>query len=193
MHFRKGENNYERTRISSTELEILDTTAGVYDFRIVSLNALFEPSATPATLEFNAVGKTAVPAAPSNLSFETINQNSGRLRWDITTELDVKLGGKVNIKHSSLTDGSGTWNNSVELIPAKSGVQTEAIIPMVAGEVLVAFEDSGGRVSSATSVIIDPPDPIGKITCTYKKRRYRFTSIFKVLKQIVFIVMNMML
>ena len=163
VHFRKGENNYERTRVSSTELEILDTTAGVYDFRIVSLNALFEPSATPATLEFNAVGKTAVPAAPTNLSFETINQNSGRLRWDITTELDVKLGGKVNIKHSSLTDGSGTWNNSVELIPAKSGVQTEAIIPMVAGEVLVAFEDSGGRISSATSVIIDPPDPIGRL------------------------------
>ena len=71
-------------------------------------------------------------------------------------------------------------------------MQTEAIIPMVAGEVLVAFEDSGGRVSSATSVIIDPPDPIGKLPVLIR-REDTDSPPFQGVKTDCFIVMNMML
>jgi hypothetical protein len=48
------------------------------------------------------------------------------------------------------------------LIPAKSGAQTEAIVPLLEGEILVKFEDDGGRQSTdAASVIVDFPDALG--------------------------------
>jgi hypothetical protein len=76
----------------------------------------------------------------------------------------VKVGGKVYIRHTSKTDGTGTWSDSVDLITAKSGSATEAIIPLVEGEVLVKFADDGGRLSAGeTSVIIDLPDTLGTL------------------------------
>jgi len=117
-----------------------------------------------AAAEFSLLGKTAVPGNVLNLTFEAINNNSGRLRWTETVDLDVKVGGKVHIRHNSLTTGAATWSNSVDLIPAKSGSSTEAIIPLVEGEVLVKYEDDGGRQSATeTSVIIDLPDTIAPL------------------------------
>jgi hypothetical protein len=80
------------------------------------------------------------------------------LRWDQTVDLDVKTGGFVFIRHSGLTDGTGTWGNSIDLIPAKAGSATEAIVPLVEGEILVKFEDDGGRLSTnEASVIVTIP------------------------------------
>ena len=132
---------------------------------VYSLNGALTPSTSPATLTYAAVSKTAVPGNVQNLTFEAISANSGRLRWNPTVDLDVKVGGKIHIRHTNLTDGTGTWSNSVDLIEAKSGSSTEAIIPLVEGEVLVKFEDDGGRQSAnETSVIIDLPDTLAPLT-----------------------------
>jgi hypothetical protein len=49
------------------------------------------------------------------------------------------------------------------LILAKAGSATEAIVPLVEGEILVKFEDDGGRQSTnETSVIVDFPDALGQ-------------------------------
>jgi hypothetical protein len=105
-----------------------------------------------------------VPGNVQNLTFEAISANSGRLRWNPTVDLDVKIGGRVHIRHSNLTDGTATWANSVDLVEAKAGSATEAIIPLVEGEVLVKFEDDGGRQSATeTSVIVDLPDTLGNL------------------------------
>ncbi len=115
-------------------------------------------------MSFTAVGKTAVPANVQELTFEATSDKEGTLRWTETVDVDVRHGGTVHIKHSSKTDGSGTWSNSVDLIKAVAGSSTSAKIPLVEGEVLVKFADDGGRQSSAaTSVIIDLPDPQGKL------------------------------
>lgn len=136
---------------------------GKFTFRLVAINPLGKRS-TPSTITKTITGKLSLPASPQNLTFEATSANSGRLRWDETTDLDVKVGGRVYIRHSSLTDGSATWANSVDLIKAKAGSQTEAIIPLVEGEVLVKFADDGGRLSeNATSVIIDLPDALGSL------------------------------
>jgi hypothetical protein len=86
------------------------------------------------------------------------------LRWDRTVDLDVKTGGFIKIRHSSKTDGSADWSDSIDLIPAKAGGQTEAIVPLLEGEILVKFQDDGGRQSAnATSIIVDLPDPVGAL------------------------------
>ena len=165
VQWRPVNGNWTTIYVPRTDYEIIDTTAQTYEIRVYSLNGARTPSTSPATLSYAAVGKTAVPGNVQNLTFEAISNNSGRLRWSATTDLDVKIGGRVHIRHSSLTDGSATWSNSVDLVEAKSGSATEAIIPLVEGEVLVKFEDDGGRQSaSETSIIIDLPDAIDPLT-----------------------------
>jgi predicted phage tail protein len=165
VQWRPLNGNWTTVNVPQTDYEILDITAQTYEIRVYTLNGARTPSTSPASLNFAAIGKTAVPGNVQNLSFEAINANSGRLRWDETVDLDVKVGGKIHIRHSNLTDGSASWSNSVDLIPAKSGSATEAIIPLVEGEVLVKFEDDGGRQSaSETSIIIDLPDTLAPLT-----------------------------
>ncbi len=164
VRYRADDDNWQTLVVARPDVEILDTRAAKYQIRIYSVSALGRQSTSFASLTFNAIGKTAVPADVQNLTFEPISANSGRLRWDEATDLDVKAGGKVYIRHSNLTDGSGTWSNSVNLIEAQAGNSTEAIIPLVEGEVMVKFADDGGRLSTnETSVIIDLPDTLGSL------------------------------
>ena len=137
--------------------------AGTLKVQIQAYNYLNRPSDT-ASSDITLVGKTAVPFDVSGLTLEPINANSARLKWAQATELDVKVGGKVHIRHSSLTDGSATWSNSVDLVNAVSGATDEVIVPLVEGEILVKFEDDGGRLSTnAVSVLVDLPDALGKL------------------------------
>ena len=164
IKYRIDNDNWQQINTTSPSTKILDTRPGTLYIQIQAYSYLNKGSAI-ATAQFPLVGKTAVPGNVQNLSFEAINANSGRLRWDETVDLDVKVGGKIHIRHSNLTDGSASWSNSVDLIPAKSGSATEAIIPLVEGEVLVKFEDDGGRQSaSETSIIIDLPDTLAPLT-----------------------------
>ena len=164
VRWRPENGNWTSSTQARPDYEILDTTAALYEIQVYSLNAALRQSVTPANLSVQAFGKTAVPGNVQNLTIETISANSARLRWDATVDLDVKLGGRVHIRHTNLTDGTGTWSNSVDLIPAKAGVSTEAICPLIEGEILVKFEDDGGRQSAAeTSVIVDFPDALGNL------------------------------
>jgi len=164
VQWRQDDDNFVSSDVfSRPDYEIFDTTAGVYEVRVFAINGVGEASASPGELTYTAIGKTALPSAPTNLFFEAITTNTGRLTWDPTTDLDVRLGGKCVFRHSSKTDGTATFSNAVTLITAKAGSQTEATIPMVEGEIFLAFEDSGGRISSATSIVIDLPDPVGAL------------------------------
>ena len=164
VQWRKGSGNFIQTTVTSTEFDIFDTTEGIYEARVFAYNAALKPSTNPAELSYTAVGKTALPADVTNLSWEPMSNNTGRLRWDQSTELDVKLAGKVEIRHSSKTDGTGVWSKSVSLIPAISGAASQAIVPLVEGEIFVKFVDDGGRQSAnATSVLVDLPDTLNAL------------------------------
>ena len=95
-----------------------------------------------------------VPADVQNLTLEPINDEQVRLRWSQTTDLDVKFGGQVYVRHSPRTDGSGTFANSTDLIEALSGNSTEAIVPAKAGEYVIKFRDLGGRFSDGEASVI---------------------------------------
>jgi len=70
----------------------------------------------------------------------------------------------VVVRHSNLTDGSGTFTNSVDLLPALSGSVSETMLPAIDGEYILKFRDDGGRLSSGeTSVVVINPDPLPKL------------------------------
>ena len=164
VKYKLDNDNFTTLVTSSPSITLRALRAGTLSVQVLARNYLGKQSVI-STATFTLVGKTAVPADVQNLSIEPISANSARLRWDQTVDLDVKVNGLVHVKHSNLTDGSATWPNSVDLIPALAGNSTEAIIPLVEGEVLVKFEDElGNKSTNATSVLMDFPDAVGRIT-----------------------------
>ena len=164
INYRFNNGNYVSTTVSSPDFEIFNTEKGVYEIQVFAYNAALEISATSTDLTFNAVGKTAIPANVQNLTAETISNNLIRLRWDLSTDVDVIHGGRVYVRHSTKTDGSGTFSNSVDLIEALAGHTTEAIVPKLEGEYLLRFADDSGNLSaSSTSIIVDLPDTQGSL------------------------------
>lgn len=164
VRYRADNDNWETQVVTKPDIEILDTRAASYAIEIYSINSLGRQSSDFTSLTFNAIGKTAVPADVQGLTFEATSDKEGTLSWNESTDLDVIHGGKVYIRHSGKTDGSGTWSNSVDLINGIAGSSTSAKIPLVDGEVLVKFADDGGRLSAnETSLIILLPETRNKL------------------------------
>jgi hypothetical protein len=163
VKYKIDDDNFITLVTSNPSITIRALRAGTLSVQAFARNYLGKQS-TISTATFTLAGKTAVPGDIQNLSIEAISANSARLRWDQTVDLDVKVNGLVHIKHSNLTDGSATWPNSVDLIPAVAGNSTEAIVPLVAGEIFAKFEDDlGNKSTNATSVLVQFPDTLGRL------------------------------
>ena len=163
VQYKIGDDNFTAVASTAPSITLRALRAGTLTVEVLARNYLGKQS-TIAEATFELVGKTAVPGDVQNLSIEAISANSARLRWDKTVDLDVKVNGLVHIKHSNLTDGTATWPNSVDLIEAVAGNSTEAIVPLVAGEIFAKFEDDlGNKSTNATSVIMQLPDTLGRL------------------------------
>ena len=164
VNYRFNNGNYTSQTVSRPDYEIFNTEKGVYEIQVFAYNAALEISATSSDITFNAVGKTAVPANVQNLTAEPISDKLIRLRWDLSTDVDVTHGGRVYVRHSTDASGAATFSNSVDLIEALAGNTTEATVPRLEGEYLLRFADDSGNLSaSSTSIIVDLPDTQGSL------------------------------
>ncbi len=150
VRWRYEQGNYTSRSVEGAKsYEIVDTIAGNYTIEVYSVSASGLRSTLPNSLDpFVAVGKTALPSNVSGVSLLPIDQSSAILSWNRATELDVLLGGKTLIRHSSLTTG-GQWKDAQEIVVAAAGNQTQKIVPLLEGTYLIKFEDDGGRQSPA--------------------------------------------
>ena len=90
---------------------------------------------------------------------EAVDSKSVRLRWTRSIDPDVLHGGRVYVRHSNITDGTGTFQNSVDLVTALAGNSTDVIVPSLEGEYILKFQDDQGNFSiGEASVIQDLPD-----------------------------------
>ena len=161
VQYRFNNTNWVSQIVFRPDFEILNTEAGTYEFKVYSYNAALKLSVTSSDLTFNAQGKTAAPSDVQNLTMEPVNNKLIRLRWAESTDPDVIHGGKVYVRHSNKTDGTGTFQNSIDLIEALAGNTTEAVVPSLDGEYILKFRDDQGNFSTGeTSVILDLPDLI---------------------------------
>ena len=157
VRYRLNDNNFERITTESPSTQVKGLKSGTLELQITARS--FIGKSGPVTRQiFALAGKTAIPGNVQNLTLEPLNYNSARLRWDETVDLDVKVSGKVHIRHSNLTDGTATWSNSTDVIASVAGSATEAIVPLLEGAYLVKFEDDGGRKSETeASIVVDQP------------------------------------
>jgi len=170
VNYRFNNGNFVSTTVSSPDFEILNSDVGTYEIQVFSYNAALQTSSTSSNITFNAIGKTALPSNVTGLTAEPINEKLVRLRWNLSSDVDVIHGGRVYVRHSTKTDGTGTFSNSVDLIQALAGNTTTAEVPYLEGEYILKFQDDGGRFCSGeTSVVIDLPDNLAPLVAVTRR------------------------
>lgn len=159
VRWRKDSDNWNVVTVERPDYEILDTSPGTYAIYVYSQGGNLRWSPEPAELTFEARGKTAPPSTPTGISLVPSGDSLATLSWNRATELDVILGGKVLIRHSTLLTGA-TWENSQQIVSAAAGGQTQKQVPLLEGTYLIKFEDdTGNRSESAALITSDLPEP----------------------------------
>lgn len=129
--------------------QVLDLASGTYDFRVRAVTAASEGQW--ATLRFSVGGLAAQPpAAVTGLNLQAIG-GFAWLGWDRHPELDVRIGGRFEIRHSPSVGGP-PWGSATSLGPALSGEATYAPLPLRAGTYLIRAVDAGGAYGAVASI-----------------------------------------
>jgi hypothetical protein len=158
VSYRRSPGNWEQRLVSAPSIEILDTEAGVYELLVASAKAgiIFSRA---AQVQFNCAGKTAAPANVAGAALLPINGASGILSWDRAPDLDVRVGGRVLIRHSPRLD-TPAWGEATSIVQAAAGNEVQKQVPLLEGSYLLKFEDDGGRQSPRVAyVVADQPQP----------------------------------
>ncbi len=135
---------------TATTHTILDLAPGTYDFRVRSKNVIGVASDyTSVTVEI--AGLSAAPSVLTNVSLEIPVTSVALLRWDQSTDLDVKIGGRISVRHSTATSGA-SWSNSVLLDDAVPGHATSVLLPAKPGTYLLRAIDSSGVQGTVATV-----------------------------------------
>ena len=134
-----------------TNFEFFDIEPALYEFRVRAVNTVGVASAFTSTTQ-RIYGLTAVPSDVSNFYLRA-DSNTATLSWTPTTDLDVKVGGSFEIRHSSLTSGA-VWSQSTQVGEAVSGISNTVEVPLLVGTYLIKAVDSIGiKSTNATSVV----------------------------------------
>jgi hypothetical protein len=126
--------------------EILDIADGVYDFKIRARNHLNLHSAWSDIKTATIYGLTALPGNVLNFTVTPFN-GMALCKWTRTVDLDVKIGGDVEIRFVPLTTGA-LYAESIIVPDGKmNGDASSAIVSLAEGTYFAKFKDSTNNFS----------------------------------------------
>jgi hypothetical protein len=142
-----GEAFLPLVRTALTVAERLDAAPGTWEVRVRAISTFGRRSAWSTT----TVAVQGLAAPPAQLSGVTLQSAGGLavLKWALPTDADVRIGGRVVIRHSAL--GVPTWPNSVSYDEV-AGNQTIAVVPLKPGAYLLRAVDATGVPGPVTIV-----------------------------------------
>jgi len=138
-----------RGQTSGTAFTVEDIAPGLHDFRVRAVNSIGALSAWASTTA-SISGLSTPPAVLTGIALQAVS-SLAVLTWTQSTDLDVRVGGKIEVRHASLTSGA-TWANSVSMGSALSGTTTVAVLPLLAGTYLIRAIDSTGNMGTVATI-----------------------------------------
>lgn len=139
-----------------TNFEFFDIQPALYEFRVRAVNTIGVASDFTSSTQ-RIYGLTAIPSDVNNL-FLRADSNTATLSWTPTTDLDVKIGGFYEIRHSSLTSGA-IWPQSTQIGEAVSGISNSTEVPLLKGTYLIKAVDSLGIKSANATTVVNTVTP----------------------------------
>jgi len=146
--------DYTKTIFSLSEsVEILDVADGQYDLKIRARNHLYIKSEYTPVKTFTIYGLVSAPGNVTGLTIKPFN-GSAICSWDKTVDLDVKIGGDVEIRFCPLTTGA-SWEQSFIIPDGQfNGDATSAIVSLATGTYYAKFKDSTGHYSATEASFV---------------------------------------
>jgi predicted phage tail protein len=166
VRYRADDDNWsEQIVAKGTSYEILDARVAIYEIEVWTLNAaLLQTGVSKLTL--SSSGKSTPPADVTGLTILPADDGTALLRWNLSTDLDVVLGGNVLIRHSSVLSGA-VWEESQSIVDAVSGNSTERHVALLEGTYLLKFADvDNNRSVNAATVVVDLPAVFPRLSVT---------------------------
>ena len=109
------------------------------------------------------LAQVTLPPDPEDVTIEAIGVDQVALRWGATASGQKLEAFVAVIKHSSKTDGTGSWANSTLLRKVEART-TSVVLPLLNGEYLIKFQNEQNlRSASAVSALINIPDGIPRL------------------------------
>lgn len=127
------------TRTGDTRIEIRDVQTGFWQVRVRAISLLGVTSEW-LSAEIEVQGLLAPPSPIEGLTLQTAG-GLAILKWTPVADLDVRIGGRVLIRHSGSPTPS--WANSVTLDEV-AGANAIAVVPLKPGTYLVRARDNSG-------------------------------------------------
>lgn len=159
VRYRLNQGNFAILTTRAPDTEILNSDVGTYTIEVYAIGASNKRS-SPGLLTFTALGKTAPPVTIPDLFIAPIDDKSAELYWPQAVDIDVKIGGKIRIRHCPLTDNTASWGKSNDIVPATPGSATRKIVPLLTGTYFIRAVDSLGNESpGSASVVVTLPAP----------------------------------
>lgn len=132
-------------------VSIDDIAPGSYEFRVRARNRLGIASAYSATRSKTILGLSAAPADVSG--FSVIKSAGFALaQWAAHGDLDVKIGGRIIIRHAPATTGA-TWSDGV-ILEEFHGNQVQGLVPLMTGTYFAKAIDSSGNYSGTAAEFV---------------------------------------
>ncbi|PVZ56575.1 host specificity protein J [Pseudomonas sp. B1(2018)] len=143
------------SEVSTPSVDFDSASAGPWSVRVTPKSVL--GLSGPASIQsYTAQALLAAPSALTGLRLDVIN-SVATLAWDPVPELDVKLGGSINIRHSRNT--AATWDIALPITEAV-GRSTSAVVSLMPGKYLARAVDSSGVGGPITEVWSDAQVPL---------------------------------
>lgn len=125
-----------------------DIAPGVWKFRVRAVSAIGVSSDDVESLPVTILGLSAAPAALSDLTLQSAG-GLAVLQWAVSTDLDVKIGGAIEIRHS--TAAAPEWANARTLSRVQGG-QAIWVGSLLPGAYLIRAEDSQKNPGPAVAI-----------------------------------------
>ncbi len=147
VRYRHEDDNFVTARVQGTTFDIEDAKPGAYDIQVSSISASNVLFSEPALLSYVVQGLSAPPVDVSGLSMVPIGEGVALMTWTQAAELDVRLGGRVVIRHDPRPATTAEWASSTKIVDAVAGSATQKQVPLLPGTYFLKFEDYLGNRS----------------------------------------------
>ena len=164
VKWRFEDDNFTTVTVQGTTFDILDVKPGNYQIQVSSISSTGILYSEPALANYTVAGLGAAPSDVRDLSAIATSEDMLILTWRQAPDLDVRVGGRVIIRHDPRALASAEWNSSNDVVQAVAGSSTQKQVPLLPGTYFLKFEDFlGNRSIIATGVEITLPEPESRI------------------------------
>ena len=153
-----------QTSARAREFTLLDSKPGAHDIRIQALSVTGTRAPITQKEDIVVLGLTRAPADIEGFGLQ-IQGTLALLTWTPSTDLDVRIGGSIQVRHApSVTadtfsdsgfDLDASWSNSAILTEGKSGVTSQILVPLLQGLYMMKSIDASGIESSSPAAILN--------------------------------------